>query len=119
VSFHLLLGLLHDVFSLVFPYKTQYTLLICPVSATCLAHLFILHLIILIILSEEYKLWSCLLMCSKLLELIVIHVKKLQVAGIRCYADTHLCIREQISTHWNWNVSFIIVQNLTMHHAKS
>jgi hypothetical protein len=58
LSTHLCLGLPSGLLPSGFHTNILYAFLFSPIRATCHAHLIILDLIILIILEEEYKLWS-------------------------------------------------------------
>jgi hypothetical protein len=60
---HLRLGLPSGLFPSGFHTNILYAFLLSPIRTTCSAHLIVLDLIILIILGEEYKLWSSTL-CS-------------------------------------------------------
>jgi hypothetical protein len=55
---NLRLGLPSGLFSSGYPIKILYAFLTSPMRATCPAHLILLHMITLIILSEACKLWS-------------------------------------------------------------
>jgi hypothetical protein len=57
-STHLRLGLPNDLFPSGFLANILYAILDAPIRPTCLAHLILLDLINLIILPEEYNLWS-------------------------------------------------------------
>jgi hypothetical protein len=58
LSTYLRLGLPSGLFPFGFPTNILYTFLFSPIHATCHVHLILIDLIILIILGEEYKLWS-------------------------------------------------------------
>jgi hypothetical protein len=58
LSTHLRLGLPSNLFPSGFRTDILYVLFFSHIRATCPAHLILLDLIILIILGEEYKLWS-------------------------------------------------------------
>jgi hypothetical protein len=63
VSTHLFFGLPYGLFLSGLPTNNTYTFHFSFIRATCPAHLVIIDLIILIIIGEEYKLWSSFL-CS-------------------------------------------------------
>jgi hypothetical protein len=58
LSTHLRLGLHSGLFPSSFLTNILYAFIFSPIRATCHAHIILLGLIILIILGEEYKLWS-------------------------------------------------------------
>jgi hypothetical protein len=58
LSTYLRLGLPSGLFPSGFPPNILYAFILSPISATFPAHLILLNLIILIILGEDYKLWS-------------------------------------------------------------
>jgi hypothetical protein len=55
---HLHLGLSSGLFPSGFPTNILYAFLFSPIHATCLPNVVLLELVILIVLGEEYKLWS-------------------------------------------------------------
>jgi hypothetical protein len=64
LSIHLRLYLPSALFPFGFPTNNLYSFLFSPIRATCPTHLILLDLIILIILTEEYKLCHLKLFCD-------------------------------------------------------
>jgi hypothetical protein len=67
---HLRLGLPSGLFPFGFRTNNLYTFIFSSIRATCPAHLILLDLMVLIILGEDYKLWSSSL-CSFLQPLVI------------------------------------------------
>jgi hypothetical protein len=78
LSTHLRFGLPSSLYPSGFPTNILYAFLVTHIRATCPTHFILPDVIILIILGEEYKLWSSSL-CSSLSNLLLLRLSSVQI----------------------------------------